>query len=188
MSDTCLHIVPKHKDDYPCSESKAKEVLTWFQQRDMVEDCLSDCILSTSKKGYRFKPNIASIFNKGESWKYSDTLLIFGLELTYGRRKVFQPVDGGHLMISCPNCGKTVEEKIGYHWISDWHENKGRDYHNCLNCNEKRHLTEYSIEPEWAFSNIGISLWNGHWDLKAGFLTEMEKLFKTEIIVVPVKI
>ncbi|PID33854.1 MAG: hypothetical protein CR955_00380 [Thiotrichales bacterium] len=188
MSDNCLHIVPKHRDDYPDSELKAKEILTWFQEREMVEDCLSNCILSTNQKGYRFKLNITSIFNDGTSWVHNDALLTQGLELAYGKRKVFHPVEGAYLTITCPSCGKAVDEETAYHWIDDWHENKGKDYQNCPSCNEKRHLTEYEIEPAWAFSNLGISLWNTPWDLTTEFLSDMKKLFKTEIIVVPVRI
>ncbi len=188
MSDNCLHIVPKHKGDYPDSEQKAKEILAWFQDRDMVENHLSDCILATDKKGYRFKPNIAAIFKDAQGQAYSDTLLTHGLELTYGKRTIFHPLEGMYLIIRCPHCGKDIDEDTGFHWIADWYENQGKDYPVCPHCQEKRHLTEYDIEPEWAFSNLGISLWNTHWDLKPELLTAMEDLLGTEVVVVPVRI
>ncbi|WP_298781622.1 hypothetical protein [uncultured Polaribacter sp.] len=188
MSDNCLHIVPLHKEDYPNAELKAKEILEWFQKKGIVEKELSACILSKDKKGYRFKPNITSIFNEGELWAYRDKYCIYGLELVFEKRTVFHPQEGAYLVIDCPNCNKTIDEQLGYEWISDWYENKGKDYQNCPICKEKRHLTEYHIEPTWAFSNIGISLWNTHWDLKSDFLNEMKQLFGTEIIIVPVRI
>ncbi len=188
MSDNCLHIVPKHKEDYRNSKLKAKEIVEWFQARDTVEHDLSNCILSTDKKGYRFKPNIAAIFNDGDLWAYDDSLRVCGLELTYDRRTVFHPMEGAHLIMRCPNCGKIIAEDMAYQWINDWYKNKGKDYQNCPNCNKKKHLTEYNTEPEWAFSNIGISLWNTHWHLKPAFLAAMEKLFKAEVIVVAARI
>lgn len=186
MSDNCLHIVPKHKNEYPNAELKAKEILKWFQEKDFVETKLSNCTLG--EKGYRFKPNIASIFNDGGLWAYQKDLITHGLEIVYGKRTVFHPMEGAYLEIKCPNCNKTIDEKTGYEWISNWYENTNTDYPHCPCCSEKRHLTEYKIEPEWAFSNIGISLWNTHWDLKSDFVSEMETIFGTEIIVVPVRI
>lgn len=187
MSDNCLHIVPIHQGDYPNAEQKAEEILKWFQDRDLVETEPSDCIMSLEKNGYRFKPNIASIFNE-DYGAYCDNLIVHGLELIAGKRTVFHPMEGAYLDISCPNCQFKIDENMGYEWISDWYKNNGNDYPACPNCHTKTHLTEYDIEPEWAFSNIGISLWNTHWDLTPEFLNEMKQLFGTDVKVVPVRI
>lgn len=187
MSDDCIHIVPIHAGEYPNAESKAKEILKWFQDRDIVENELSDCTLG-KEKGYRFKPNVRSLFKGDELWAYSDTLWTHGLEVVFDKRKIFHPVEGAYLELTCPDCKFKIDENIGYEWVSDWYESTGTDYPICPSCKEKRHLTEYEIEPEWAFSNIGISLWNTHWDLKPEFLSEMEKLLGMKVMVVPVRI
>jgi hypothetical protein len=66
MSDNCLHIIPRHSGEYPQAEKKANEILSWFQDRDIVEKEPSACVLSMGRKGYRFTPNIATIFNDGD--------------------------------------------------------------------------------------------------------------------------
>lgn len=187
MSDNCLHIVPIHEGDYPNAVAKAAEILKWFQERDIVETEASDCVLSLDKTGYRFKPNIATIFNDGEQWAYND-LHTHGLEIEVGERQVFSPMEGMYLKITCPNCHTQINEDVGFKWIGNWCEQNETDFPVCPNCKQKRHLTAYSIEPEWAFSNIAISLWNTHWDLKPEFIEEMEALFGMKVKVVPVRI
>ena len=134
MSDNCLHIVPIHKEEYPNTELKSKEILNWFQGKGLVESELSDCILSMDKKGYRFKPNIVSIFNDGELWAYSDSLITHGLELVSGKRTVFHPMEGMYLEITCPDCNSIIDENIGFDWVANWSENSGTNYPNCPNC------------------------------------------------------
>ncbi len=188
MSTTCIHIVPKYINEYPNSKLKAKEILDWFKNREIIEEDLSDCILSTDKKGYRFKPNVASLFNDGERWAYSKTLKVHGLELVYNKRTVFYSMDGPGITIKCPNCETTIDENLGIEWVSDWYENIGTDNKICPLCKKNNNLLQYDFGTEVVLSNIGISLWNTHWDLEHDFLEEMRKLFKTEIITISARI
>lgn len=185
MSDTILHIVPVHEGDYPDAEQKAQEILQWFLVRDMVKSNLSDCTLGNP--GYRFQPNIATIFHNGKQWGYRENLHIHGLELHFGtKRIVFHPMEGEYLILTCPHCNQHIKEPIGYQWVGNWAE--GQNIFTCTSCGKENHLTSYSVEPEWGFSNIGISLWNTHWDVKEEFISAMEALFKTPVVAVNVRI
>jgi predicted nucleic-acid-binding Zn-ribbon protein len=187
MSDNCLHIIPRHSGEYPQAEKKANEILSWFQDRDIVEKEPSACVLSMGRKGYRFTPNIATIFNDGESWAYRGDLVLHGLELEYGKRKVFFPGEGDYMVITCPNCSQSIYKEEVFDWINDWYLGKTEFFH-CPHCHKKEHLTEYIIDPNWGFSNLAISLWNTHYDLKPNFLEEMKSILETEIVVVNMRI
>jgi hypothetical protein len=187
MSDNAIHIVPIHTGTYQNDKQKAEEILKWFQEREIIENTLSDCILSLDKNGYRFKPNITSIFKDGDLWAYSDSLKTHGLELVFDKRTIFHPVEGMYLEITCPHCKYQFSDDFGFTCITQWYENIN-DYPICPKCKQKRHLIKYHIEPEWAFSNIGITLWNTHWDFKTEFLEDMKQLFGSEITVVQARL
>ncbi|PRY86283.1 hypothetical protein [Mongoliibacter ruber] len=186
MSDNCLHIVPIHEGDYPNASQKAEEILQWFIEKDIVENELSDCTLS-SQQGYRFKPAIADLFKDGEIWAYSKSLKTHGLEITSGTtRKVFHPMEGMYLEIHCPHCKNEIDEETAFSWVGNWA--KGQNTFQCTHCQNKAHLVRYTIEPEWGFSNIGITLWNAHWDAKPAFINVMEHLFECPVILIQVRI
>jgi rubredoxin len=106
-----------------------------------------------------------------------------GLEIYHGKRKVFHPMSGMELHIICPECNYEFEEDFGFECITNWMEYKD-DYPVCPQCGEKRHLVKYQIneqEGEWAFSNIGITLWNPFPYLSEVFLNEMKRMFETDI-------
>lgn len=182
MSDNCLHIVPVHQEDYPNTVQKAKEILAWFQDRDLVETEATDCTLG--EKGYRFKPNIAALFKDGETWAYRKDLHTHGLEISTGKRQMFCAGEGMYLEISCPNCNTKINEDLGYKWIGDWFSPDKTDTPTCPHCQQTRHLTEYGLTPNCAFSNIGVSLWNTHWDIKPETIAEMELLFGTKVSII----
>ena len=175
MSDNCLHIVPIHEGDYPNPSQKAEEILKWFQERDLIEKELSDCTLG--KFGYRFKTQIGSLFIDGEKWAYCENLSTHGLEITAGTtRRVFHPMEGMYIEMHCSNCEKKIDEETAFSWVGDWA--KGQNTFQCPHCQYKAYLASYTIEPEWGFSNIGISLWNTHWDVKPEFINAMECIFR----------
>ena len=185
MSDNCLHIVPIHEGDYPNASQKADEILQWFKERDLIENELSDCTLG--KLGYRFKPQIASLFNNGDKWAYRENLITHGLEITAGtKRKVFHPMEGMYLNIHCPHCDKEIEQETAFNWVGNWAN--GQNTFLCTYCQNSNHLVHFKIEPEWGFSNIGITLWNTHWDVKTGFINAIEHLFEMPVSLINVRI
>lgn len=185
MSDNCLHIIPIHEGDYPNALHKAEEILQWFLERDIVENELSDCVLGNF--GYRFKPQIASLFNDGEKWAFRENLITHGLEITAGTtRKGFHPMEGMYLIIHCPNCEQKIDTDTAFLWVGNWTE--GQNTFQCPHCQYKAHLVRYTIQPKWGFSNIGITLWNTHWDVIPAFINAIEQLFHCPIALIQVRI
>lgn len=81
---------------------------------------------------------------------------------------------------------KKIEEETAFSWVGNWAE--GQNEFQCTHCLKSNHLVRYKIEPEWGFSNIGITLWNTHWDIKPSIIKELEHLFETPISLINVRI
>ncbi|SIS58963.1 hypothetical protein [Paracoccus saliphilus] len=179
-----MHIVPVHRHDYPDGEATVKTALRWFQERELVENELSDCALGEA--GYRLLPEISRIFEDGEPLQ---RLKIQGLALHYGARKVFHPMEGAEMHFACPACGYEqgwdASDSIGL-----WYSGED-DFPECPECKQHHHVTEYEtrgsrgLEPAWAFSNIGMTIWNGPGsELATWFLDEMRALYGTELRII----
>ena len=86
MSDSYISIIPTLKD-YPEREAKAKEILDWLVEKDIVKHELSDCILS-SNNGYAISNGAKNIVEEPENLPFD--LTTNGLELITESR-VFDP-------------------------------------------------------------------------------------------------
>lgn len=181
MSLDKTHIVPKHVGDYPNSEMKAKEILTWLQDNGMVENILSDCILTG--EGYRILPGIISIYKEKHPNPMLFDLRTLGVEVHYGERKVFHPMEGADLIFRCPKCDHVVDDENFISFFEGWY-NSINDYPQCNNCKNPFHISSYKTSEPWAFSNVGITFWNSGNDFEPWFLEKMKNFFGTEIIVV----
>ena len=185
MSVSCTHIVPVHEGDYPNAERKVTEILEWFKQRGIVDNELSDCILSGDKFGYRFKPAIESIVSvrdrpyAGALFKHP--LQVFGLDVSAGKRMIFHPMEGGSLESTCPLCGHLQDDDYVSDSLSRWLD-AANDYPRCQGCGIEQHINAYRFEQDWGFSNIGVSMWNFPGHPAAEFLDEMRALFGTEAV------
>lgn len=185
MSVSCTHVVPVHEDNYPDAERKAAEILEWFKQREIVESDPSDCLLSTDKLGYRFKPAIESIMNLSDR-PYAQALFkhppqVFGLDVYVGERMIFHPMEGGSLETTCPLCGHSQDEGYVGDFLSNWLDTAS-DYPRCQGCGTEQHINAYRFEQDWGFSNTGVTMWSFPGEPADEFLDEMRILFGTEAV------
>ncbi|MCH2558378.1 MAG: hypothetical protein MK005_13870 [Alcanivorax sp.] len=189
MSDSCTHIVPVHTGDYPDAEAKAREILAWFQDRGMVAAEPSDCTLDGP--GYAFTAKIQALFIEPMDPRVHDGTTR-GLALHAGERKVFHPMEGAELSFVCPGCGHD-QGWDGVDVIGAWFADE-EDEPACPACGERFHINRYGTDrggtdTPWAFSNLGITLWNDHGGaFQPAFLDSMRALYGTDIRVVEVHV
>jgi hypothetical protein len=86
MSDSYISIVPRIKD-YPNNEDKAKEILQWLVEIDIVKSDLSDCILG-SENGFAISERAEDVVE--EPQYLPSGLIVNGLEIAT-TSQVFHP-------------------------------------------------------------------------------------------------
>nr|WP_314262463.1 hypothetical protein [uncultured Devosia sp.] len=157
MSDNSLHLVPVHQGDYPNARDKAHQALAFLVERDMVEAQPSDCTLATAP-GHRFLPGARELFEDGDAIHLG--LAVSGVSLECEGRRAFHPMESADLNLTCATCGRVHMFDEAVEFIPGWLSGE-QEFPRCLACGTARHLAEWNCQPEWAFSNLGLTFWNG---------------------------
>lgn len=110
MGDYFYKIVPATIEVANPSQ-EAEAIITWLQNRGVIETQPSDCVLG-AQSGYRPGKNFAEIVADGydkEQFKTFLSLKTNGFETTTGRT-VFDAGQGGLDAIICPSCKSDIIE------------------------------------------------------------------------------
>ncbi len=195
MSDNYITICPAKEVEN--SEELGLKILKWLQAKEIIENELSDCILSTSKKGY--KPANKHVDAIG----FDENILrlqVCGLEITTEREVFNAGAFNPFTKLECPHCktnrfeGITpqdfytencTEEQLDrfnsvFPEFDKWSNNESASL-TCPNCLIESDLTNYKTDGSIAFSNLGFTFWN--WaDLKEEFLKELTTEIGMDIV------
>jgi hypothetical protein len=190
MSDNYITICPVEEVENP--KELSHEILKWLQTKEIIENELSDCILSSKTKGY--KPANKHVDAIG----YDENILclqVCGLEVKTEREVFNAGTFTPFTRLECPKCNKnrfegitpqdfytencTEEQLYRFDTVfpefDKWTNNEKASL-TCPHCSTESNLTNYKTDNSIAFSNLGFTFWN--WpDLKEEFLMEL----KTEI-------
>ncbi len=190
MSDNYITICPVKEVENP--EELSLKISKWLQAKGIIENELSDCILSTNKKGYKPGNKHLNVIGFDENIL---RLQVCGLEITTEREVFNAGAFTPFTKLECPNCktnrfeGITpqdfytencTEEQLDrfnsvFPEFDKWSNNENASL-TCPNCSIESDLTSYKTDNSIAFSNLGFTFWN--WpDLTEEFLIEV----KTEI-------
>ncbi|GAB2792200.1 hypothetical protein GCM10027275_41340 [Rhabdobacter roseus] len=173
-----------------------EKVILWMQSKEFVESELTDCIISSKRKGYKPGKNHVAAIGYDENilkWK------VCGVE-TKAEREVFNACAFTAMTkMECPNCGRNRFEGITpLDFFTDnctkeqleLYDNvfpefdKWTNYENatltCPHCVTISKIDDYKIDSSISFSNFGLTFWN--WpDLTVDFLENMKHVIGREI-------
>ncbi|WP_177765619.1 hypothetical protein [Flavobacterium sp. I3-2] len=175
MSDNSISIVPKISN-YPENHKKAKEILDWLQNQDVVQPTLSDCILS-SEEGYAISEGATTVTNFPRDLPFN--LIVNGLEITL-RNEIFHAGEYGLEECICPKCKVNIALK-DWSFLDNW--SKEKDSIKCPVCNISSNIHYFTFVPTWGFSNLGFTFW--YWsNFTEQFIDEFRKKLGCEISIV----
>ncbi|GAA4239410.1 hypothetical protein GCM10022291_33600 [Postechiella marina] len=190
MSDNYITITTVKEVKNP--KELSEKILKWLQTKEIIESELSDCILSTKKKGYKPANKHTDAIGYNENIL---SLQVCGLEVKTEREVFNAGAFTPFTKLECPNCNTNrfkgispqdfytencTEEQLNrfntvFPEFDKWSNNKDTSL-TCPHCLTKSNLASYKTDNSIAFSNLGFTFWN--WpDLKEEFLMEL----KTEI-------
>lgn len=175
MSVHSISIVPK-KSSYPDNAKKAQEILNWLISKDIVKPTLSDCILSSSKRGYAISNGASQItLFPINIWNTNPN----GLEIIT-KRQVFDT--GGNWIdeLICPACTKNIT--FNDCDLSPWEKNQSDDL-ICLRCGHQTEINNFIFRPDWGFSNLGFTFWNWPY-FTNDFIEDFKRKLKCDVSIV----
>jgi hypothetical protein len=164
---------------------------SWLIERGILAREATDCVLS-SGLGHGPGPNyVLAIIEEDISPELKPYILDFrtlwtnGMGLITGH-SVFHPSEGAfdEFQMPCPSCG--AENSGPNRWceaVSGWYEGGQPPPITCTACGSATAITEWSVNPPWAFGYLGLKFWN--WPpLKPEFLSDLAAYLGQRSVVV----
>jgi DNA-directed RNA polymerase subunit RPC12/RpoP len=194
MSDNYITITTVAEIENPV-EIKDR-VIQWMQSKEFIESDLSDCIMSTKKKGYKpGKKHVDAIGYDEDILKWK----VCGVE-TKTEREVFNAgAFTAMTKMECPSCGSNRFEGIKpqdfftdnctkeqldlfdsvFPEFDKWTNGENATL-TCPHCGSTSNIEKYKIDNSLSFSNFGLTFWN--WpDLTTNFLEQLKSVIGIEI-------
>ena len=173
MSDHSISILPR-LSTYPDKEDKAREILNWLINLDIVKSTPSDCVLG-STQGYALSEGARAISTEPDLLPF--TLLTNGLDIVT-ERQIFHTGQNGLEELLCPKCGQNIAAE-DWDFFEEWATNKSNNL-TCPRCNNPTDIHQFKFTPEWGFSDLGFTFWN--WSsLSDSFIADFISRLQCEI-------
>ena len=177
VSDTFISIVSE-KTSLSNSKELAEKVTRFLTEKGIIKSELTDCVLGGN--GHKPSEKFSSTLKKINNGLLG--LSVNGVQILT-ERQVFDNGGNGLDGILCPNCGENQIEEDWGTVLENWHNQTQSDKLKCSKCSSEYSITEFDFKPNWGFGNFGLTFWN--WgELKAEFITELEKIIGTELKIV----
>lgn len=176
MSDHSIAIVPQ-VSSYHNRVAKAKEMLNWLVEDDIVKPTLTSCVLGFDG-GYAISGGAKNVI--GSANRHTFSLDVNGLEIIT-ERHIFDTGGNGIEEIYCPACQQNLaEEDLGF--LEKWYEGNLNDV-ACPVCDTTNSIHQFRFTPQWGFSDLGFKFWN--WpDLTEDFVSRFQQKLGVNVSVI----
>ncbi|MET0464710.1 MAG: hypothetical protein ABW007_16215 [Chitinophagaceae bacterium] len=179
MSDVSIAIVPK-VSRYPNPKQKAREILEWLIQSNIISAKTSGCTLGG--EGYAVRPGAAAVVV--DPFYLPVDLSINGIAIVT-ERQVFHAGSLGMGSVTCPVCNEDIA-KGDLNFVDKWTEGES-DNVVCSNCDHTADINQFHFAIPWGFSDLGFVCWN--WpELTPAFVEEFSKRLACEVNIIYSKI
>ena len=170
MSDFSISLVP-NKTEVDNKEIVRNSILDYLINRKIIRDEKSDCVLN-SKGGFPPGKNVSSILIDENDNNFK-SLWTNGLEIIE-ERTVFHTGGNGIEKIKCPKCDSDIIDSDWGNYIDYWYKGKDNSF-ECPDCKKRISITNCNFEPNWGFSDFGLTFWN--WpNIKESLVRELEEI------------
>ncbi|UVE16781.1 sugar ABC transporter ATPase [Pseudomonas sp. LS44] len=173
MHDQQTILVPQ-VSSFPGPEAKARAMLRWLVQQNIVEGYLSACVGALPRQGYALAAGAERIVQVPAGKTLNDCLPfgrpVNGLEIIT-RRCIYMPETGFRSQARCPECRAQVGTVLLEH-LEEWMPGD-TDNFICPHCAFEDDINGFPFTQACAFSDLGFIFHN--WDaacFSASFLKE----------------
>lgn len=174
MGSISISLVPRISE-FKNQEEKAKEIIDWLIEIDVIKSKESKCVLGLEDYGYAISNGAKKIVTEPDYLPYD--LSANGLEVEFGRQ-IYTSMENGIDELVCPNCKENIASE-DWNFFNEW-ASKESDNLTCPKCKNSNEIHSYTFDPVWGFSDIGFVFWN--WvEFKEAFLEEFENKIGCEI-------
>ena len=185
MGDQQFIIVPQISS-YPGPEARARRILRWLVELDIVEPRLTACGIGHGGQGYAMAPGADKVLD-----------LPAGVALPLGQprtsleivteRCIYTPERGFAKRARCPQCRREIGEALFEH-LEVWMPGESDNF-ECPECGFEDDLNGFVFAQPCAFSDLGFIFnnWPGQYFLR-GFLDEFAARLGFPIRVVQVQL
>lgn len=160
-------IVPQISD-FPAHEARARLILRWLMNKNIIEQELTTCGRSFSKMAYAVAPGARDVVENPDALPFGQA--INGLEIVT-KRCIFTPLTDFAEEAGCPECRKEVGEAL-FDSLEEWMPGH-TDNFICPECGHEDDINGFLFLQACGFSNLGF-IFNNWLDasFKQSFLDE----------------
>ncbi|WP_137819583.1 sugar ABC transporter ATPase [Pseudomonas sp. 2FG] len=175
---------------FPGHEAKARSILRWLVQRNIVAAQPSTCARGGNRMGYAIAEGARAVMNIPVGAELSDYLpfgqACNGLEIVT-KRCIFTPYKGFLEEAGCPECRREIGEAL-FDSLEEWMPGH-TDNFTCPECGHEDDLNGFMFLQPCAFSNLGFIFnnWVGS-HFKASFLDEFAERLGRLVTLVQVRL
>lgn len=176
------HILVPQVSTFPNHEARARLILRWLMQRNIVEEQLSTCGRTGNRMGYAIAPGAKRVALHPERLPFKRA--VNGLEVIT-RRCIYTPTTNFLEEAGCPQCRKEVGEAL-FDSLDEWMP-RVSDNFTCPLCGFEDDINGFLFLQPCGFSNLGFIFNNwGEAGFKPAFVEEFaDRLgFKVREVVV----
>ena len=185
MGDQQFILVPQISS-YPGPEARARKILRWLVERDIVAAQLSRCGIGPGGLAHAMAAGAARVLNLPDGVELPLGQPRNGLEIVT-RRCIYTPVAGFEESARCPECRAEVGEVLLEH-LEAWMPGE-TDNFTCPECGFEDDINGFPFSQPCAFSDLGFIFnnWPGQYFTRA-FLDEFAERLGFPVSLVQVKL
>lgn len=167
MSENQAIIVPRISS-FPGHEGRARVILRWLAQLNVIEERPSNCGRSFNRMAYAIAPGARRVVEQPQLLPFGQP--INGLEVV-SKRCIYTPTEDFAEEAGCPECRQEIGEAL-FDSLEEWMPGQ-TDNFRCPQCGHEDDINGFLFLQPCAFSNLGFIFNN--WapaTFKQGFLDE----------------
>jgi Zn ribbon nucleic-acid-binding protein len=160
-------IVPQISS-FPGHEARARAILRWLVQQNIVEERVTTCGRSHSRMAYAPATGARRVVEQPQRLPFGQP--VNGLELVY-KRCIYTPTAGFLEEAGCPACRQEIGEAL-FDSLEQWMPGH-TDNFSCPECGHEDDINGFLFLQPCGFSNLGFIFNNwGEARFTQGFLDE----------------
>lgn len=136
---------------FPGREGKARRVLRWLWQKNIIEEQLTTCGRTGNGMGYAIGPGARNVVEHPDLLPYGQA--VNGLELVT-KRCIFTPTKDFKEEAGCPECRQEIGEAL-FDSLEDWMPGH-TDNFTCPECRHEDDINGFLFLEPCGFSNLGF--------------------------------
>ncbi|MHA6494235.1 sugar ABC transporter ATPase [Pseudomonas borbori] len=167
MSEQQAIIVPQISS-FPGHEARARVVVRWLVQQNIIEPQLSTCGRTFKQMGHAIAPGARAVVEQPQLLPFNQP--VNGLEIVY-KRCIFTPTSGFLEEAGCPQCRQEVGEAL-FDSLEEWMPGHSDNF-SCPQCGHEDDINGFLFLQPCGFSNLGFIFNNwAQASFKPAFLDE----------------